>query len=216
MTPPRLYEYWRSSASYRVRIALNLKGVAYQSHPIDLLAEEQRGAAHLERNPQGLVPVLEIDGLRLTQSLAMIEYLEETRPGEPLLPAGAEGRARVRALCHAIAMEIAPICNTGVALHVERLTRGGEAAKQAWMQRFIGNGLAAFEVLLADSPGGRFCHGERPTMADCCLVPQLYNARRWGLDPADWPRISAVEEACAGLEAFAAAHPDRVRPQSAA
>lgn len=211
MTDVVLYDYWRSSASYRVRIALNLLGVAYRAVPVDLLAAGHKAPEHLARNPQGLVPVLAIDGRLLTQSLAIIDYLEETRPGADLLPDDAAGRARVRALSHAIAMEIHPICNLSVGTHVMALAGGDEAVRQAWMQKFIGAGLAAFEQLLARPETGRFCHGDRPTMADCCLVPQLYNADRWGVDTAGLSRIRAVAAECAGLEAFAAAHPDRAR-----
>jgi maleylacetoacetate isomerase len=210
---PVLYDYWRSSASYRVRIALNLKGVAYRPVAVNLLAGEHRAPEHLARNPQGAVPVLDIDGLRLTQSLAMIEYLDETRAGPALLPADPAGRARVRALAQLIAMEIHPICNLSVAARIARL--GGDAARLAWMREHIGAGLAAFEALLAQPGTGRFCHGDTPGLADCCLIPQLYNAGRWELDPAAWPTISRIEAACAELPAFAAARPDRVGPPEA-
>ena len=210
--PARLHDYWRSSASYRVRIALNLKSVGYTSQPVDLLKGEQRAADYLKRNPQGLVPSLEIDGLRLTQSLAIIEYLDETRPEPPLLPDDATGRARVRSMAEAIAMEIHPICNTGVVAHVVELVGGGEATKVAWMQRHIEAGLNAFEKLLDHPATGRFCHGDRPRLADCCLMPQLYNARRWGLEPSVWHRITRIEAACNEIDAFQKAQPDQVRP----
>ena len=210
--PPRLHDYWRSSASYRVRIALNLKSVGYRSQPVDLLKSEQKAADYLERNPQGLVPLLEIDSKRLTQSLAIIEYLDETRPEPPLLPNDATGRARVRAMAQAIAMEIHPICNTGVVAHVVELVGAGEATRVAWMQRHIGAGLDAFEKLLDHPATGRFCHGDRPSLADCCLVPQLYNARRWGLEPSVWPRITEIEAACNEIVAFQKAQPDQVKP----
>jgi len=211
-SPPRLYDYWRSSASYRVRIALGLKGLSFETVPIDLAAGRQRTADHLKRNPQGFVPVLEIDGLRLIQSVAILEYLEETRPDPALLPDDPAARAEVRALAHAVAMDIHPVCNLHVANHVVALTEGGEDARKAWMQRFIGLGLDAFEGLL-DQPGrGAFCHGESPGLADCCLIPQLYNARRWGLDVTRWPRIAAVEAACSAIESIVAAHPDQFKP----
>jgi maleylacetoacetate isomerase len=205
---PVLHDYWRSSASYRVRIALNLKGVGYRAAPVNLLKGEHRSPGHLARNPQGAVPVLDIDGRRLTQSLAIIEYLDETRPEPPLLPADPAGRARVRALAQVIAMEIHPLCNLSVASRIADL--GGDEARLAWMREHISRGLAAVEALLARPGTGRFCHGDAPGLADCCLVPQLYNARRWQLDPATWPTVARIETACAAHRAFAAAHPDRV------
>lgn len=210
-----LYDYWRSSASYRVRIALNLAGVAWEAVPVDLLAGAHKAPAHLARNPQGLVPALEIDGLLLTQSLAIAEYLNETRAAARLLPADPPGRARVRAISYAIAMEIHPICNLSVTSHVVELTGGGDAARVAWMRKFIGEGLTAVEALLEGPGTGRFCHGDRPGMADCCLVPQLYNAERWGVDTSSLHRVNAVARNCAGLDAFAAARPDRVKPPAA-
>ncbi len=215
-TPPRLHDYWRSSASCRVRIALNLKSIGYAARPVDLLKGEHRATDYMKQNPQGLVPLLEIDGLRLTQSLAIIEYLDETRPEPPLLPDDAKGRARVRALAQAIAMEIHPVCNSGVVAHVVELAGGGEATKVAWMQRHIKAGLDAFEELLDHPATGRFCHGDRPSLADCCLMPQLYNARRWGLEPSVWPRIARIEAACNEIEAFQKAQPDQVRPPQGA
>ncbi len=211
MSKPVLYDYWRSSASYRVRIALNLLAVDYEMVPVDLLAKEHRSAAHLARNPQGLVPALEIDGLMLTQSLAMIEYLDETRAGS-LLPDAPAERARVRILAYAVAMEIHPVCNTSVVAHVLELSGGRDAEQVAWMRKFIGERLAALEALLAQQPETGFCHGDRPTMADCCLIPQLYNANRWGADVSDLSCISRIAENCGEVPAFAAAHPDRVKP----
>jgi maleylacetoacetate isomerase len=207
---PVLFDYWRSSASYRVRIALNLKGIAYRAVPVNLLAGAHRSPEHRARNPQGALPVLDIDGLRLTQSLAIVEYLDDTRPEPPLLPSEPAGRARVRALAHVVAMEIHPICNLSVADRIAEL--GGDAARLAWMREHIDRGLTAFEALLARPGTGRFCHGDAPGLADCCLVPQLYNARRWQLDPATWRTIARIEAACAELPAFAAAHPDRIGP----
>jgi maleylacetoacetate isomerase len=201
-----LYDYWRSSAAYRVRIALNLAGVAYRSVPVDLTAGEHRGAAHLERNPQGLVPALEIDGVRLTQSLAIVEYLNETR-GLAVLPHEPVARARVRALAYAVAMEIHPVCNLSVARKAVEFA-GGSAEMADWMLAFIPKGLAALETMLAAAPDGRFAWGDAVTLADICLMPQLYNARRWNVDLAPMPRIRAIEAACAALPAFAAAHPD--------
>ncbi|WP_199259445.1 maleylacetoacetate isomerase [Paracoccus binzhouensis] len=206
-----LHDYWRSSASWRVRIALALKGLAYRRVAVDLLAGAQRRPRHRALNPQGLVPALEIDGLRLTQSLAILDYLEETRPAPPLLPADPGGRARVRALALAVACEIHPLSNLRVLDRVEALA--GAEARAAWNRDNIAAGLAAIEALL-DHPGftGRFCHGDAPGMADCVLVPQLYNASRWGVAFGHLPRIAAVAEACAAVPAFAAAHPDRFAP----
>ena len=204
----RLYDYWRSSASYRVRIGLNLLGLPYDKVAVDLTKGEQRDAANLGRNPQGLVPALEIDGLLLTQSLAILEYLDETH-GAGWLPPDAAGRARVRALALAVAADIHPVCNLRVARHAE--AKGGIPMAD-WMGHFIPLGLEGVEGLLARGETGRFCHGDRISLADICLVPQVYNARRWNVDLAPFPRVKAIAEACEALPAFAAAHPDRVQP----
>ncbi|HEY8594879.1 MAG TPA: maleylacetoacetate isomerase [Devosiaceae bacterium] len=206
-----LHDYWRSSASYRVRIALAALRLDYRRDPVDLLTHEQKGAANLARNPQGLVPTLRIDGQVLTQSLAIIEYLDETR-GAGFLPEDAAGRARVRALGHAIAMDIHPICNLSVAAHVVELTGGGDAVRKAWMQRFIGAGLSALETMLDDPRTGDFCHGDRPGLADFCLIPQLYNADRWEVDVSGLATIGRIAANCGELDAFRAAHPDRFAP----
>lgn len=205
----RLYDYWRSSASYRVRMALNLCGAGFEIVPVDLLQAEQVGAANLARNPQGLVPTVEIDGLTLTQSLAIIEYLNDTRGG--FLPDDAGGRARVRALSYAVAMEIHPICNLRVGRYVEAAS-GGAVTMKGWQQKFIGEGLAAVEVMLDHPATARFCHGDRVTMADLCLVPQVYNARRWEVDVTSFSRISRIVAELEAIPAIAAAHPDKVKP----
>jgi maleylacetoacetate isomerase len=205
MTDAVLFDYWRSSASYRVRIALNMLAIPYRSVPVDLLAGEHKQAEHLARNPQGLVPVLQIDGHMLTQSLAIIEYLSETRPNATLLPADPLGRHRVRSLSYAIAMDIHPVCNLGVVFHVMQQSSDPDAARAAWMRKFIGEGLEAFERMLDSSHTGEFCYG---------LVPQLYNARRWKVDLSACIRATAIAERCDALPAFAAAHPDRCGPAS--
>ncbi len=174
---------------------------------MDLLAGENRSAEHLARNPQGLVPVLDIDGARLTQSLAICEYLDDTR-SLGLLPDDPIGRAEVRALAHAIAMEIHPVCNLGVARHAVDAS-GGKIAIGDWMRHFIAPRLAALETMLDD---GDRCHGQGVTLADLCLVPQLYNARRWEVDLGPLPKIKCIDAALATIPGFAAAHPDLVRP----
>ena len=205
----RLYDYWRSSASYRVRIGLNLLGLAYEAVPVDLTKGEQREGENLARNPQGLVPALEIDGLLLTQSLAILEYLDETRAAGWLLP-DAAGRARVRALALAVSADIHPVCNLRVARHAEA---NGRIPMADWMGHFIPLGLEGVEGLLARGETGRFCHGDTVSLADICLVPQVYNALRWKVSLDPFPRIRAIAEACESLPAFAAAHPDRVMPK---
>lgn len=209
MTDVTLHDYWRSSSAYRVRIGLNLLGIPYRVVPVDLSAGEQRAPEHLKTNPQGLVPVLEIDGLRLTQSLAILEYLEETRAAG-FLPKAPADRARARALAHAVAMEIQPVCNLRVAQHAVSL--GGRATMQGWMHHFITLGFQGLEPMLAEGPITAFCHGDSPGLADLCLVPQVYNARRWGVDLTPFPRIAAIAARMEALPPVAAAHPDRVKP----
>ncbi|MCQ4630087.1 maleylacetoacetate isomerase [Shinella sp. CPCC 100929] len=207
-----LFDYWRSSASYRVRIALESLGLAYRRESVDLLDGKQRSPEHRARNPQGLVPALAIDGHMLTQSLSIIEYLSETRPEARFLPADPLGRQRVRAISYAIAMEIHAVCNTGVVGHLMTLIEDGEAVRADWMKKFIGEGLAAVETLLDNPATGAFCHGDTPTMADFCLVPQVYNAERWGADIAGLERVRRITETCRALPAFQAAHPDAAKP----
>lgn len=206
MTGVTLYDYWRSSASYRVRIALNLAGVDYKTVPINLTKREQCSEHHLARNPLGFVPVLEIDGLVLTQSLAILEYLEETRL-LGLLPGDAAGRARVRAISYAIAMDIHPVCNLSVVDQVMQLAGAGSDIGSRWMQKFIGERLSGVEKMLATHPNDPFCHGEDPTLADLCLIPQVYNARRWNVSLDALPNVVRIAAHCDNDPAFRAAQP---------
>jgi maleylacetoacetate isomerase len=199
----QLHDYWRSSASYRVRIALGLAGLDWQSLPVDLVTGAQTAPAYLARNPQGLVPVLDIDGTSLTQSLAILEYLDETR-GLGLLPATALDRARVRALALAIAADIHPVCNLRVVKYATSHSGGG-ISTEAWMQAFIAPGLSALEAMVT---GDDHCFGTSVTLADLCLTPQLYNARRWGVDLSALPKLVRIGAHLDTLPAFAAAHPD--------
>ncbi|MCH1484341.1 MAG: maleylacetoacetate isomerase [Alphaproteobacteria bacterium] len=210
MTTPVLYDYWRSSASYRVRIALNLKDIAYQAVSIDLQTQQHGGAEHRARNPQGFVPALDIDGSMMTQSLAIIEYLDSRNPAPALLPADPAEAARLRAIAYAIAMEIHPICNPSVVAHHAAAFDGSDDDRKIWMQHFIDKGLRAVEVLANHPTSGRFLHGDSPGLADIVLVPQLYNARRWDVPLDDMPRLTAIDAACRDLPAFAAAAPEAV------
>ncbi|MDF1718600.1 MAG: maleylacetoacetate isomerase [Antarcticimicrobium sp.] len=211
MTEAVLYDYWRSSASYRMRVALNLAGIAFTSVPVDLVAKEHKTPEHIARHPQGLVPVLEIDGLRLTQSLSMLDYLDRTRT-MGLLPEDPARRAAQTALAHAIAVDIHPVCNLQVVAYAAEITGNREGVREDWMKRFIRPGLQAVETMLGGFEQSPFCCGDTPGLADICLMPQMYNARRWGVEVSDLPRILAIEAACADHPAFAAAHPDRCRP----
>lgn len=204
MTEVTLHDYWRSSSAYRVRMGLNLLGIPYRSIPVDLTTGAQRDPLHLTANPQGLVPVLEIDGLRLTQSVAILEYLDETR-NAGFLPKAPSDRAKARALAMAVAMDIQPVCNLRVAQHA--VTFG--ATTEDWMQHFITLGFQGLEPMLPDTP---FAHGDKPGLADLCLLPQVYNARRWGVDMAPFPRITEITDWMEAIPEIAAAHPDRVKP----
>ena len=205
MGQPVLYDYWRSTASYRVRIALNLAGIAYTSVPVDLVKDEQRSSEHLSRNPQGFVPVLEIDGHRLTQSLAIVEYLDEMYD-LGLLPGGAIERAQVRALAHAVAVDLHPVCNLRVVAYVAGLSKE-PTAREEWMQHFIASGLDAVETLLEGFGQTPFAAGDQVSLADICLIPQLYNAHRWKVSLDAFPKIEAVEAACSKVPAFRNAYP---------
>jgi maleylpyruvate isomerase len=205
---PILHGYFRSSATFRVRIALNLKGVAYQDAFHHLRRGEQRDDRYVALNPQGLVPMLEIDGLRLTQSLAIIEYLDETRPEPRLLPTAAAPCARVRALAQLIACDIHPIDNLRVLNHLRGALGQPEAAVQAWYNHWIAEGFGALETALASAPEtGRFCHGDTVTLADLCLVPQVVNAGNFKFDLGPYPTLRRIAETAMALPAFERAHP---------
>jgi maleylpyruvate isomerase len=209
-----LYDYFRSSASYRVRIALNLKGLALaERRSIHLRRGEQRAPEYLDLNPQGFVPLLVVGNRRLAQSLAIIEYLEEKHPQPPLLPPGAEDRAWVRSIALAIACDIHPIDNLRVLKYLARPLGIDEPARDEWYRHWVREGFDALERQLAEGPEGRFCFGDSPSLADVCLVPQVANANRLSVDLAPYPRIRAINDTCLALPAFDAArpenHPDR-------
>lgn len=201
----RLYTYFRSSASYRVRIALNLKGRAYESVSINLLKREQSAPAYLAVNPQGRVPALDLGGTALHQSPAILEYLEEVYPEPPLLPPDPLARARVRAACALIACDIHPMNNIGVLRYIKRAFGQEQPAIDEWYRHWIVEGFRALEQLIAPGP---FAFGSSPTLADVYLVPQVYNARRFGVAMEAYPNIEAADRACAELEPFRAAAPE--------
>lgn len=204
-----LYGYFRSSAAYRVRIALNLKGVDYDQIPVNLVQGEQRDGEHLARNPQGLVPSLVLDDSSvINQSLAVCEYLDEVHPEPALLPVDALGRAQVRGLAQLIACEIHPLNNLKVLKYLVGELGADEAAKLAWYHHWIGEGFTALEAMLANLSNGDFCYGDTPTLADICLVPQVYNAQRFECDLSAYPTIQRIVANCRLLPAFAKAAPE--------
>jgi maleylacetoacetate isomerase len=208
MTKPILYDYFRSSAAYRVRIALNLKGVDYESRQVDLRAGEQASSDYRALNPQGLVPMLEIDGHRLTQSLAIINYLDLRFPNQPLIPASAAERAHVVAMAMAIACDIHPLNNLRVLNYLKDELGHSQDEADAWYRHWVSEGLTALEAM-AKPRAGDFLFGDGPTGADVCLVPQLYNARRFSVPLDGYPTLLRADANAAKLEAFAKAHPDR-------
>jgi len=208
----KLYTYFRSSAAYRVRIALNLKGLDYEAVPVHLLRE---GGQHLMDNyltinPSGLVPALQDDRMTLTQSMAIIEYLDELHPMVPLLPKDAVGRARVREMAQIIACDIHPVNNLRVLKYLVKHLGLSEEAKTDWYRHWVIEGLRSLEAHLARNLGtGRFCHGDTPTIADCFLVPQVFNAQRFDIDVDAYPTIARINALCVDLPAFKAAHPSK-------
>lgn len=208
----KLYTYFRSSAAYRVRIALNLKGIAYDAAPIHLLRNggEQLTEAYRAINPAMLLPTLEDDGNLIGQSLAIIEYLEETHPQTPLLPADPAGRARVRSLALTVAADTHPLGNLRVLKYLTGELAQPEEVKLGWQQHWLRTGMAVLEALLTNDPRtGRYCHGDTPTLADCCLVPQVFAAQRFGVDMTPYPTIQRIHAACSELPAFQQAHPSQ-------
>jgi len=203
----KLHGYFRSSASFRVRVALYLKGIEHEGAYYHLRRVEHRTPEYLALNPQGLLPSLEAEGAVLTQSLAILEYLEERYPDPPLLPKDALGRARVRALADVVACDIHPIDNLRVLKYLRTELALPEEKVQAWYNHWIAEGFAAFEALLQRGPTGRFCHGDAPTIADVCLVPQVVNSRNFGLDLSPYPTLSRIAETCLAMPEFVRALP---------
>lgn len=207
----QLYSYWRSSAAYRVRIGLNLKGLHHDIIPVHLLRDggQQHQSDYAGLNPQELVPTLRHGAQVLTQSMAILEYLDEQWPQPALLPADAIGRAHVRALAQLIACDIHPLNNLRVMQYLERGCEVPAAQRQQWTLHWMQLGLAAMEKMLSEAPQpARFCHGDVPGLADCCLLPQLYNAHRFGLDLTPYPILRRIEAACQALPAFERARPE--------
>ena len=208
----RLYSYWRSSAAYRVRIGLNLKGLAYETVPVHLVREggQQHKPDYVAKNPQHMVPTLQHGERVIRQSLAILEYLDEAWPSPRLLPMTARDRARVRALAQMVACDIHPLNNLRVLQYFDGTWNVPQSERDEWVKHWIIEGFAAVESLLAeDSATGAYCHGQTPGLADCCLVPQAFNARRFGVDMAAFPTIVRIEQACLALPAF-----DQARPES--
>ncbi|MFC7499967.1 maleylacetoacetate isomerase [Enterovirga sp. GCM10030262] len=215
MTKPVLYDYFRSSAAYRVRIALNLKGIDYESVPVNLAEGAQKEAGYRARNPQGFVPMLEMEGQRLTQSLAIIDWLDATVPEPRLVPADPADRAHAMALALAIASDIHPLNNLRVLKYLGGPLGQDEETRNAWYAHWIAEGFAALEMLAA-ARASRFLFGDAPGIADVCLVPQMFNARRFAVPLDDFPTLLRADAEACQLGAFAAAHPDKVASVGAA
>lgn len=207
-----LHDYWRSSASYRVRICLELKGAAYERVPVNLVAGEQRGDANLAVNAQGFVPTLLVDGRPLVQSLAIIDFLDATFPDPPMVAKDPFVRAGQLARALVIAADIHPLDNLRVLRRLETQFGADQAARDAWYAHWIAEGLSALEAMAADTPAGPFLGGGSPDIADLCLVPQLANARRFAIPLDAYPRLLAADAAAQALPAVRRAHPDRVKP----
>lgn len=208
---PVLYDYWRSSAAYRVRIALNLKHVAYDSVAVDLTTGAQRAPSYITRNPQGLLPALDIGAVVLTQSLAIIDYLDTAYPDPPLLPSDPVARALVLAQALAIVADLHPVDNLRVLSRLTEQFGADQPAREAWYAHWVVTGLTALEAMTADT-AGPFLGGDAPGLADVCLVPQMYNVRRFMVPLDRFPRLVEADEAATAIPEIAAAHPDRVKP----
>ena len=215
MTRPMLHDYYRSSAAYRVRIALNLKGIAYDRHSVNLATGAQKQDEYKALNPQGFVPMLEIDGLKLTQSLAIAVYLDQKFAHPRLMPADPADGAHVRALAMTVACDIHPLNNLRVLKYLKGTFGVTQEQSDAWYVHWVTEGLEALEALAA-ARAGAFLFGDEPTLADVCLVPQLYNARRFAVPIAPYPSLRRADESASAHPAFAAAHPDKIAQQDAA
>ena len=206
----KLYTYFRSSAAFRVRIALNLKGLGYEAVFVHLAKGQHRERQYVEVNPQALLPTLELDdGRRLVQSLAIIEWLEERHPAPPLLPREPIARSRVRSLAYLVACEIHPLNNLRVLQHLKRALGQSQEQIDNWNRHWIADGLAKLEADLSQPGTGEFCHGDSPTLADCCLVPQIFNAKRYNSDLTPYPVTMRVFDNCMKLNAFDRAQPSK-------
>ena len=206
----RLYSYWRSSAAYRVRIALALKGIPYECVPVHLVRDggQQHSPEYKRLNPGGRVPTLEVGGQALYQSMAILEWLEETHPRTPLLPVDPIGRARVRGIAQLIVSDIQPLQNISVTNYLRDEAHWASEQTASWLRHWIGRGMSAVEQALDDPATGAFCHGDSPTLADLCLVPQCYASRRFGVDVAAYPRIAGIERRCLEMPEFRVAAPE--------